>query len=245
MGKVTIGRRFQGIFRNLYSVEKKSAYEEFEMLYRKVSREFPEELKYISISLDEIKEKELKTARVEREDQLSILQHYGMKTPLIDITSNPFIAMQFMLSGDELDIPRLEFYKIDEEKSTLFSSVHKMNKNKRIRAQKGAFLNYDNLYPNFEVDNTDVKLDDSYSPIKRVIVKLIFDEEEKDAAKRAHCYNVIANRLTKKLDEYGYSRNDLYPDFSDFVSFQSSRYLYNSSEFKGMRISKTDLPKIS
>ena len=160
-----------------------------------------------------------------------------MKTPLIDITSNPFIAMQFMLSSDELDIPRLEFYKINEGESTLFSSVRKMNKNKRIRAQKGAFLNYDNLYPHLKIENGHIKLHD-YQPIKRVIVKLVFDEENKDLDKKTHCYNMIANRLTEKLNEFGYSKNNLYPDFSDFVAFQGNRYFNESSEFRGIHTIK-------
>lgn len=224
-----------GIFRSLCTAEGKLAYEEFEMLYRNVSREFPEELEYIS--LEGLKDKDLLAALEKREDQISILQHYGMKTPLIDITSNPFIAMQFMLSSDELDIPRLEFYKINEGESTLFSSVRKMNKNKRIRAQKGAFLNYDNLYPHLKIENGHIKLHD-YQPIKRVIVKLVFDEENKDLDKKTHCYNMIANRLTEKLNEFGYSKNNLYPDFSDFVAFQGNRYFNESSEFRGIHTIK-------
>ena len=64
VGKVMIGQRCLGIFRSLCTAEGKLAYEEFEMLYRNVSREFPEELEYIS--LEGLKDKDLLAALEKR-----------------------------------------------------------------------------------------------------------------------------------------------------------------------------------
>ena len=78
-----------GILRNRVS---NSYREEFEQLYLKIAHEFPEKISYFR--LNDVKNLE------EREYQLSLLQHYGLKTSLLDITSNPYIAMLFMLSGN-------------------------------------------------------------------------------------------------------------------------------------------------
>lgn len=115
---------------------------DFESIYRKLALEFPDTIDYISLNLT--------SKIIEREPNLSILQHYGLKTALLDITKNPYIAMLFMLNDKVWDLkePALYFFKIDDSissRSTLFSEVRKSHTNERIIAQKGAFLNFEKV----------------------------------------------------------------------------------------------------
>ena len=128
-----------GVFRKKQNRDGYDLYSKFEQVYKNIAQEFPEELEYIS--LDQNKENDIRT------NQLAILQHYGLPTSLLDITENPYIAMLFMLS-EETPIfdPQLEAYAIDVDSETsIVSFVNKYRKNKRIKAQKGAFLNYERL----------------------------------------------------------------------------------------------------
>lgn len=114
-------------------------YEEFENTYKNISREFPGRISYFPLSEDNLEK---------RTDELAILQHYGFPTPLVDITSNPFIAMMFMVCFGEIEEPEFQCFKINSEDSqgnTIVSFVDKLGNNRRIKAQKGAFLNYDKL----------------------------------------------------------------------------------------------------
>lgn len=115
---------------------------QFESIYRKLSFEYPNVLDYVPLC-DSSK-------IIEREPNLSLLQHYGLKTALLDITKNPYIAMLFMLKTNtyKLNKPTLYIFKIDDKitsKPTLFSEVKKSNTNERIIAQKGAFLNFEKV----------------------------------------------------------------------------------------------------
>ncbi|MDP5885789.1 FRG domain-containing protein [Streptococcus mutans] len=93
----------------------------------------------------------------DREYQLSLLQHYGFKTSLLDITSNPYIAMLFMLSEQftEYKEPAFFLFQVDENlhrNKHLFTEVRKSKLNERILAQKGAFLNFDKIFSNKAFD---------------------------------------------------------------------------------------------
>lgn len=117
---------------------------DFEGLYRRLSYEFPDIINYVSMSESNI---------AERETNLSVLQHYGLKTALLDITKNPYIAMLFMLREniDEYRSPTLYLFKINDKEfdnPTLFSEVRKSHTNERIIAQKGAFLNFEKVQKN-------------------------------------------------------------------------------------------------
>lgn len=121
---------------------------EFENLYLKISHEFPEKITYFNLQSCDIED---------REYQLSLLQHYGLKTSLLDITSNPYIAMLFMLSSsfDEYKEPTLFLFNINEtlhRDKHLFTEVRKSKLNERIVAQKGAFLNFDKIFMNKHFD---------------------------------------------------------------------------------------------
>lgn len=67
---------------------------DFETIFHKMSYEFPDRINYTEF--------EDEGSISAREYDLSLLQHYGLKTALLDITKNPFIAMLFMLE-DSID----------------------------------------------------------------------------------------------------------------------------------------------
>ncbi|HDB6635880.1 TPA: FRG domain-containing protein, partial [Staphylococcus aureus] len=123
----------------------------FEQEYKRLAYNYPEELSYLPYD---------KNNRLERANYLSILQHYGMQTSLLDITKNPFIALLFMVSEEnknKINKPSFILYEIDENihhESHLFIRVIKDANNKRIEAQRGAFLCYDYLY---SLNITDIK----------------------------------------------------------------------------------------
>lgn len=118
----------------------KSYINNFERIYRKLSYEFPEKINYTEFNGDD--------CITSRERDLSLLQHYGLKTALLDITRNPYIAMLFMIKENirEYIEPTLYLFNINEQlekDETLFTEVRKNQTNERILAQKGAFLNYE------------------------------------------------------------------------------------------------------
>ena len=147
-------------------------YEDFEKLYQQVSREYPDNIKYIELEHDELID--------ERADELATLQHYGLPTSLLDVTENPFIALLFMLESDEFSNPQIEFYKFNPQKDaddSLLTFTHKKNNNKRIKAQKGAFINYDKINRFIKIDGKEWNLSDRYRKIDRILVEIILDLE--------------------------------------------------------------------
>lgn len=118
----------------------KSYINNFERIYRKLSYEFPEKINYTEFNGAD--------CITNRECDLSLLQHYGLKTALLDITKNPYIAMLFMIKENITDYiePTLYLFNINElleKDETLFTEVRKNQTNERILAQKGAFSNYE------------------------------------------------------------------------------------------------------
>lgn len=114
----------------------------FENIYKRMSFEFPDMVNYTKLIDDD--------SLNSRESDLSLLQHFGLKTSLLDITRNPYIAMLFMLrdSIEKYEEPTLYLFKInnncdDDNKLNLFTEVKKSHINDRILAQKGAFLNFE------------------------------------------------------------------------------------------------------
>ena len=98
-------------------------YEDFEKLYQQVSREYPDNIKYIELEHDELID--------ERADELATLQHYGLPTSLLDVTENPFIALLFMLESDEFSNPQIEFYKFNPQKDADDSLLTFKNKSSK------------------------------------------------------------------------------------------------------------------
>lgn len=129
------------VFRNrTYHGEKNSDqfYSKFEGLYQKIAREYPEELEYDS-----------NIGSSKRNDAFSRLQHYGFGTCLLDMSRNPYTALLFMIDGEDFHTPKFELFEIEEEKHRDNNIVYlpeKVQKNKRLIAQNGAFLHYEKLY---------------------------------------------------------------------------------------------------
>lgn len=215
--------------------------ENFETIYRKLAYEFPNKINYVPIGDN--------SKLVERESNLSVLQHYGLKTALLDITKNPYIAMMFMLKETikEYKRPTLYLFKINDtdiEKSSLFSEVRKSNVNERIIAQKGAFLNFEkilggsikepisyvklvlnfddhdyNNYMRFGFRNPDKHYNNN-DDIKNMFNKMFIDEDKI----KIYCLGKINDELEKILKEYYYYKEDMFPDFENKIKYLSSMY---------------------
>ncbi|WP_239723647.1 FRG domain-containing protein [Mammaliicoccus sp. A-M4] len=140
-GQCTDWEMLPGIIRKNTNDELKN---KFEITYKDIMYRYPDLVQYYPAISDESNIKM-------REQELAHLQHYGMKTSLIDITENPYIALLFMVSdtsANDFEFATLDLYNIDPEihdKFNLFSKVKQLNTNQRIIAQKGAFLNFDKV----------------------------------------------------------------------------------------------------
>ncbi|MDG4970477.1 FRG domain-containing protein [Lactococcus lactis] len=115
----------------------------FEGIYKKIANNYPGDISYYEYRNE-------KDVLQKRAQQLSLLQHYGLRTSLVDITRNPYVALLFMTMGKEVDFSSgtLDCFIIDEEEdsnSNIFMSIPKSIHNKRLDAQEGAFFNYDLL----------------------------------------------------------------------------------------------------
>jgi len=189
-----------GILRENTSTELKN---NFEQIYRSIAYNYPDELDYVSYRADN---------RIERAKQLSLLQHYGLKTSLLDITRNPFIALLFIFSisnKGKVNKPCFELYSIDEDKhfdNHLFIKVQKDMNNKRIEAQKGAFLNYDYLYT---LNKTDIE------PINRFVIQINFNEDDYKKALREDLKS--ANEMIEILKSDGNKNQEEISIIKDFV----------------------------
>lgn len=237
----------------------KSYINNFERIYRKLSYEFPEKINYTEFNGDD--------CITSRERDLSLLQHYGLKTALLDITRNPYIAMLFMIKENirEYIEPTLYLFNINEQlekDETLFTEVRKNQTNERILAQKGAFLNYektllknknykkipyikivlrfdDTVYK--EVLNKEI---DAYTELK----KYIKDQGHRDLEKflendltelnkqldsiekyKVNALKNILEDLENKLNEYCYTKEEMFPDFENRIRYLSNKY-NNSGE---------------
>lgn len=232
----------------------KSYINNFERIYRKLSYEFPEKINYTEFNGDD--------CITSRERDLSLLQHYGLKTALLDITRNPYIAMLFMIKENirEYIEPTLYLFNINEQlekDETLFTEVRKNQTNERILAQKGAFLNYektllknknykkipyikivlrfdDTVYK--EVLNKEI---DAYTELK----KYIKDQGNRDLEKflendltelnkqldsiekyKVNALKDILEDLENKLNEYCYTKEEMFPDFENRIRYLSNKY---------------------
>ncbi|EKZ0400834.1 FRG domain-containing protein, partial [Enterococcus faecalis] len=175
-----------GIFRNDTT---HTFIENFENIYKRVAYEYPTEIEYVEYSLNDINK---------RAKQLSLLQHYGMRTSLIDVTQNPYIAMLFMVSdGCKNDFNRgtIDLYRIKESihsSNNIFMPVEKSDHNKRLTAQRGAFFNYDVLY---DLRQTEIE------PIDRIILRVSYDSNE--------IKKEIENQINKSNGELREIKDDL------------------------------------
>lgn len=153
----------------LFRVDTSKRYiREFENIYENISVEFPDEVVYYPF--ENINES------AHRVKQLSLLQHYGLRTSLLDLTRNPYIALLFMVSDSgkkDFLSGSIELYEIDEKVSAeknIFTLINKDGNNKRLKAQDGAFLCYDKLTKFIEEDKL-IGLE----KISRIIIELDYD----------------------------------------------------------------------
>lgn len=238
-----------GILRN----DVQNSYREsFENLYLKIANEFPDKISYFPIEGREHIEN--------REYQLSLLQHYGLKTSLLDITSNPYIALLFMLSEqiDSYKEPTLFLFKLDESshrQNHLFTEVRKSHLNERIIAQKGAFLNFDKLFDikQFDVQKVSIvkiilqfddndfltKLNSDIENIsslgsgsedeseKAEFIELLESEKLHIEESKIETLKYILEEISKKLREYHYFEEELFPDFEQRIKYLSAKYESN------------------
>ncbi|MGX7112346.1 FRG domain-containing protein [Gemella cuniculi] len=239
------------LLRNISNEDsKKFYYEDFENIYSKISKEFPEEIEYV----------DLNSNREKRAEQLSILQHYELKTNLIDITENPFIAMLFMVESSIFDKPQIELYRINPD-NPFFQDGVKFPNNKRIKVQKGAFINYERLFDHYKNGKFNIE---ETQKIDRIIISMEFDfnasieilenykklakeypeegfqlpEEEyeksiekyekflkgEEEEKISRLYREVISDIKQKLKEYNYHYEELFPDLSDYIKNISKRY---------------------
>lgn len=119
---------------------------EFENIYQDIAYKYPDIIQYKELKeCKDINSQDFRT----RELDMAYLQHYGLRTTLIDITENPFIALLF-LTSNENDFKQATFdmYNISIDSHSvhnIFSRVKMLNRNKRIIAQKGAFFNFEKI----------------------------------------------------------------------------------------------------
>lgn len=232
----------------------KSYINNFERIYRKLAYEFPEKINYTEFNGDD--------CITSRERDLSLLQHYGLKTALLDITRNPYIAMLFMIKENirEYTEPTLYLFNINElleKDETLFTEVRKNQTNERIIAQKGAFLNYEKTllknknYKKIPYIKIVLRFDDTvykkvlnkeiddYTKLK----KYIKDQGHRDLEKflendltelnkqldsiekyKVNALKNILEDLENKLNEYCYTKEEMFPDFENRIRYLSNKY---------------------
>ncbi len=223
----------------------------YDQIYEDIAKEYPENLKYIPFddNLEQIEK---------RANQLAYLQHYGYRTSLLDITKNPFIALQFMLKGCTLDewYPNTFYaFAIDprkHERNNIFMSTMKGKNNNRIKAQFGAFLNFDRLYkivesgiqkiPTLKIiiskDVSDVikDIDAGIESAKELQstnnevgqqMEAAYKQLKKSVPKNVNkeLYYFVFSEMVSKMREYYYLEENLFPDFADYVMFTKDKYL--------------------
>lgn len=248
-GQSSDWKTIPSIFRRMSNAKGDKYYLDFENMYKEIQRNFPSTLKYVPLD---------KTSRDkinDRAEQLALLQHYGLGTSLLDITSNPYIAMLFMVSN-KMRTPKLELFNIIND-CELFTLVKSSEINKRISAQKGAFFNYDLLF----LENEGSK-DIGKIKIPRVAIRLKYLEDEtkksitsddmeiervkkeggmsqefqklletgEDFVNEERVFDSVRNHLEDKLREYGYYYENLFPDFVDQIKYKSNLYVSDEAE---------------
>lgn len=140
-GQSTNWEMLPGVLRKNVSSEFQN---QFEVIYQDIMYKYPDLIEYYDpiATKDGIKKREL---------QLAHLQHYGLKTSLVDITENPFIALLFMVSEsskNDFENAIIDIYNInfkEHQKNNIFSKVKFLKSNSRLIAQKGAFFNFDKV----------------------------------------------------------------------------------------------------
>lgn len=248
-------------FRDLTDDNGNMYFSEFENIYKEIHKKYPEKVTYIELPEMDTSDQCQKII-LKRGQQLALLQHYDLYTPLLDITSNPYVALLFMTNG-QIDKPQLEFYDIGS--SALFMEPDKTNDNSRILAQKGAFLNYEMLLSKVEknVNLLDKLKEDISFKIPRLILKIEYLEDETEKyntpkmakeleellsnkedlklllnslddspsfniqKNKLEVYQEVQTHIRRKLYEFNYFEDDLFPDFEDLLKSRMKKFIEN------------------
>ncbi|WP_336832809.1 FRG domain-containing protein [Staphylococcus pseudoxylosus] len=187
---------------------------DFELIYQDVMYRYPDVIKYYPpIAKNKVINK--------REQQLAHLQHYGLKTSLIDITENPYIALLFMVSDtskNDFENAIIDLYSINQmihTEKNLFSRVKMLKSNSRLIAQKGAFFNFD------KIALRDLPTQIHKIPLVRLQLNFNF-EELKNTTKLLDESNFELERLSKKLYDADKSEKIESKDLRDL--FKQQKY---------------------
>lgn len=243
--------------------------EKFEQTYKNIAIEYPNEVNYIKY------EKHSSDCIDRRANQLALLQHYGLKTSLLDLTRNPYIALLFMVSDSskkDFSSGVIEAYAIDEEiheSKNIFISVKKKDNNRRLRAQDGAFLFYDKLIDldekiikiprvlielDYSPDETILDIKNRVGEMKNVTKQILAKEpndlnhkvlkklkkeiellkeelsiHSQDFNKR-RIFDMIHDEIKRKLNEYFYFEESLFPDLYKYIEFLQASATFNPKE---------------
>ncbi|GEO48255.1 FRG domain-containing protein [Companilactobacillus kimchii] len=216
------------IFRSGVSGYSDEFRENYEHIYKDIAQKYPEDVAYF---LPDDKEH-----LDDRAANLAELQHYGLGTPLVDISENPFVSLLFMVDGykGQGNEPQLDiFFVKNDGNNTLFQQVMKKVQNRRIAAQKGAFLNFDKWDVNTDHNNK----------IPRICLRLKYKahnlnnnedddlpdgQDPFDSQIQNHNKNkaleTAVNDIKEKLESYHYRTEDLFPDFYMYLGIVKHRY---------------------
>lgn len=230
-GQATNWPMLPGVLRNNIA---ESFINDFEITYQDIMYKYPDIINYVPPVIDADK-------IILREQELAHLQHYGFQSSLIDITENPYISLLFMVSetsSAEFGNGVIDAFSIDldaHKPNNLFSRVKLLESNKRIIAQKGAFLNFEKVVLNnlptkivkiplvrITLDYDFPKLDSNKAALKKLrkkseklfreIEKIDIDKlssEDRDKIKQLNKKYIKASKTRRELSELNYETNQL------------------------------------
>lgn len=191
--------------------------ENFELIYKDLCYEY-QELKYVPINLST----ENDNSVGERVTQLALLQHYGFPTPLIDVTSSPFVGMFFLaheFSVDtsfmgEIETPSLTIFMAKKHiKNSLFQRAEFNAVNHRLKPQNGSFIDYEMLSN---------KVNSSSDHVFHIVFQC--DQEDVEEKDLKNMYDCIRKDIDCKLEEYHYRYIDLFPDLENRANYIKNLY---------------------
>ncbi|WP_258089146.1 FRG domain-containing protein [Weissella fangxianensis] len=198
-----------------YDVERLA--ENFELIYKDLCYEY-QELKYVPINLST----ENDNLVGERVTQLALLQHYGFPTPLIDVTSSPFVGMFFLAHEfnvdtsfmGEIETPSLTIFMAKKHvKNSLFQRAEVNPVNHRLKPQNGSFIDYEML-------SNEVKSSSDHA------FHIVFqcDQEGVEEKDLKNMYDCIRKDIDCKLEEYHYRYIDLFPELENRADYIKNIY---------------------